>query len=42
MDGTGHHRVEQGKPSSERQILRGFAHMQNLDIITATTVIIIK
>jgi hypothetical protein len=33
MDGTGDHHVKQDKPGSERQVLLGFAHMQNLDLI---------
>jgi hypothetical protein len=32
MDGTGDHRVERDKPSSERQTSHGFTHMWNLDI----------
>jgi hypothetical protein len=31
MCGTRHH-VKQNKPDSERQILRVFSHMQNLDL----------
>jgi hypothetical protein len=32
MDETGDHHVKQNKPSSERQILHIFSHMQNLDL----------